>query len=843
MPSDPLREPQTAVDALAGRSLAPAVYDEIFRSLAHGDRPDDTFLLLAEKARLITDSGSCAIALLDSDRETLTFVAASGRESSELLGSRIHLSDTIVGKTARSGEPYLVYRPLPRSGDDREDDQAVHSAAVVAIFDEGRPIGALAALNKAASIPFSGDDLMTLATLAAAASITIRNARLQGDALRQSRELSLLYEAVRNVSGPLSSQEVLRTVAEQAAALLENSAVVVFLTNDERTHLYIADDIGFDGSPDLREVILSAESGLGAAVFATAQPLFLTFVGEEEQEEARRRGIKSAAGVLPLESPFPSVGARAGLAAAIRTGDATHGILLVLTGQPLGVYTPADANLLSALASQAAVAMENSWLYEDATRRAEEATTLYEISQAVTSTLRLPQVLDRVADAVLSLLGVDKFALFLHDPALDRLQMVVERGLPAGAADRIQPAVGQGIPGWVMEFETPTAVQDVAADHRNATAPLHTEGVVSMTGMPLQVGTATIGALCALSSRRRLFTVAEMELLYTIANQAAVAIENARMYADVRHKSLELRKSFHRVARALGSPAAPHAVPELIVSLAQELTGADCCALYSVQAPTEVASGASLRLEASIGLRLASSLPDRSGPMVIPADSPTAWVARKGRSLSIRDIDADERFRQSTPRPARGKLVSYLGVPLRTGNREILGVLEIYTRIPRHWQGEEVRLLLAFASQATVAVQNARLIEEGRRAKRRSDALAALLRLLTGAGPVVDSTSLTSAMQVCWGGGIVALKRDADGGDWRIDSSAGMSTTAAESLRDTVSAGRETSGLSVTSNDQSACLIWESPLIEKGMDSREATARADIESLLQMAVERLSRTA
>ncbi|CAA9586077.1 MAG: hypothetical protein AVDCRST_MAG88-3957, partial [uncultured Thermomicrobiales bacterium] len=84
-----------------------------------------------------------------------------------------------------------------------------------------------------------------------------------------------------------------------------------------------------------------------------------------------------------------------------------------------------------------------------------------------------------------------------------------------------------------MEFETPTAVQDVAADHRNASAPLHTEGVVSMTCMPLQVGAATIGVLCAMSSRRRLFTVAEMELLYTIANQAAIAIENARIYADV----------------------------------------------------------------------------------------------------------------------------------------------------------------------------------------------------------------------------------------------------------------------------------------------------------------------
>jgi GAF domain-containing protein len=283
--------------------------------------------------------------------------------------------------------------------------------------------------------------------------------------------------------GKLSIQEVLRTVVEQAGVHMENSAVVVFLANDERTHLYIAEDTGLDDFPELREVILSAETGLGAAALGKQLPLEIAFAGTEEAGDSlsERTDAVGSKGLLVAESPFPVLNARSGLSASIRSGEAVHGFVLVLSGEPPGLYTAADANLLSALASQAAVAMENAWLYEDATRRASEASALYDLSQAVTSTLRLPQVLDRIADSVLSLLDVDKFALFLQDPSSKRLQMVVERGLPQGASERVQPALGQGIPGWVMEFETPTCGSGRRCRSQNASAPLHPEGVVSMT--------------------------------------------------------------------------------------------------------------------------------------------------------------------------------------------------------------------------------------------------------------------------------------------------------------------------------------------------------------------------
>ena len=96
----------------------------------------------------------------------------------------------------------------------------------------------------------------------------------------------------------------------------------------------------------------------------------------------------------------------------------------------------------------------------------------------------------------------------------------------------------------------------------------------------MQVGEDVIGVLHAMSSKRRLFTVAEMELLYTIANQAAFAVVNAMLYQEARSKSHEMRRYFRRVAQAIGSALEAQNLPQLMADLAVEIMRADRCAIY-----------------------------------------------------------------------------------------------------------------------------------------------------------------------------------------------------------------------------------------------------------------------
>ncbi len=799
--------------------LVLAVLHEALLALAHGSPQEATLGLLAEKARILTGCASAAVVLMEGDRETVMFAAVSGEDASELLGTRVRASDTVAGNTARTGEPYLAFSPGARPVGNGAATPT-RSAAVVPIFENGQAVGALAALNKQGERPFGGDDLLCLSTLAAAAAATLAQHRLRADAHRQGRELGILYDAVRSVAGQLSAQEVLTAVMEQAAAHIENSAVAVFLVNDERTHFYIAADHGLEG--DQREVTLPTDSGLGAAAMGTSRPLFLSFGGGSGDED----GYSTAPAYEP---PFPGVAARSALVAPIRSGDVAHGVVLAVSGQP-DAYSLTDANLLSALTAQAAAAMENAWLYEDAQRRAEEAAALYELSQTITSTLRLETVLDLVADSTLNLLAVDKFALFLRERSTDLLRMVVERGLPEGAPERLQFPVGQGIPGWVVEFETPTAVQDVAADHRNQSAPLHTEGVVSMTCMPLQVGPSTIGVLCAMSSRRRLFTVAEVELLYTIANQAAIAIENARVYADVRQKAQELRKYFHRVARALGSSQSPQEIPQLIATLTMEVMGADRCVLYSLD--DEGSSAARLRIEASVNFRPPAE--DETAPL--REDTPAGWVARRARPLTIEDVAADPRFADRFARTFRGRLGSYLGVPLRRG-RDVVGVLEVYTRTPRPWRGDEVRLLLTFASQATVAFASARLAAQSGRAARSAELLRRLLALAT-AENAPDAGDVARTVGEALETPVVTLEKAADGGVWQVRGAHGLGETEISAvtprLLDALNLGAPPDGIPMAvSRDGRVALALLS-------DSATLT-REDGENLLAQAVQILTR--
>jgi hypothetical protein len=170
-------------------------------------------------------------------------------------------------------------------------------------------------------------------------------------------------------------------------------------------------------------------------------------------------------------------------------------------------------------------------------------------------------------------------------PTVEVDRVAWTRGGRGGSAT---PAVGDGLPGWVMEFETPTAVSDVLADHRNAQAahPLQNEGVSRSPVCRFKPGNVRSGCLCAMTSRRRFFTIAEMEYCTRSPTKPRSRWRMPASTPTYARKGRELRKYFHRVARALGLGAvAPRGSP-LIATLTLEIMGGDRCALYAVKETT-----------------------------------------------------------------------------------------------------------------------------------------------------------------------------------------------------------------------------------------------------------------
>jgi GAF domain-containing protein len=656
-------------------------FRRITRAVAARRSASDALALIAQEARALTGAARVAIGLRADSGTLLDFVAVAGDEADQVTGLQIRVDDSLAEEVLRTGQPSLLRAGEGASGGGSETASVASSptrllapspsAAVVPISRDGSVLGALFALNKEGGAPFTEDDLNLLSLFAEQVTLAVASGEMARTCAEQARELAVLYDAAQTVSGSLNVQDVLNSVLDAVCQHLEHHAAVLFLLNDERTHLFIAADRGL--TDDDREFQLAADGRVTAGVLESGQPLLITDTNAEPDFESVGAGAHT----------------RSAMIAPIRSRDDTLGLVIVTSMQP-GAYSPNDLKMLSAVAAQAGIAISNAWLYEDATRRAEEATALYDLSQHVNATLHLDRVFQFVADSVLNLLKVDKFALLLLDRREERLVTRISRGVNPESFGAISPRVGEGIAGWVFEWMTPQAVADVAADARNRTAPIHQEGVVSTICVPMAMGDEVIGVLLAMSSRRRLFTVAEMELLYTIANQAAVAIVNAMLYQDARSKSTEMRRYIHRIARALGSALEAQDVPLLLADLAVEVMRADRCAIYRLD-------GETVRLHATSHFR-ATAPPDSALPL---GEGLTGWVAKRGKALTVESLADDPRARAHAWL-SRERLASYLAVPLKISRRTV-GVVEIYTQEPRAFSEDEVKLLTQFARRARVA--------------------------------------------------------------------------------------------------------------------------------------------
>lgn len=691
---------------------------EVVGALARQTDPRVTLALIAEKARLMTGAASAAISLLDSSQTLLDFTAVAGADAEDILGQTVRVEDALAGRTALTGELFLTHNPFPNPSDTTSADPSVavgvgvRSAMVVPLYFNGRPSGALTVLNRRDEGAFSGGDLLLLQTLAGLAAQALCTDELKRQAAQKQQERDILFQAAQTTSSSLNVQDVLTSVLATVSGSMEMTAGAVYLLNDERTRLYIGAYQGLADEEQDRQLAVEGASQAARAL-ASGQPLRFNDIEENPLEDLALPGMRSL------------------LLAPMIARSMPEGLLVVGSRQP-GAYSAEDASLLSAVASQAAVALENAWLYEDATRRAQEAAALYELSQSVGSTLNLNRMIHFVADSVLALLHVDKFALFLYDAASDALEIKVARNIRRDTAQTMKPRMGQGIAGWVLEFETPTAVQDVAADHRNRSCPIDSEGVTSLVSVPLQSGDHVIGVLHAMSSRRRLFTVGEMELLYTIANQVGAAIANARMYDEARQKSEEIRKGVRRIARALGSSLDGHQTAQTIADLALEMTGADRALLFAVDAQGNLVARAAANFKSALGSLTPTPQADGGrGPETV-----TAFVARRGRSLTIEDFAKDMRFVLPSF-AARERITGYLGVPLKLG-KDVLGVLEVYTREARRFTPDEMRLMITFASQASVGLQNALLVEQAGHRLDDLQALGALAEMLAQSLPAEE---------------------------------------------------------------------------------------------------------
>jgi two-component sensor histidine kinase len=254
-----------------------------------------------------------------------------------------------------------------------------------------------------------------------------------------------------------------------------------------------------------------------------------------------------------------------------------------------------DVELLSLIANLAAGALEKAALYDRMRQQIAELSALAEVSRTVTSSLYLDEMLGVVTEMAARVIGAKATSLHLLDDASGRFVLRAMHNIAAAGEAFSAIVPGQGIAGQVAATGQPIIVPDLRADDRFRTRDLaDAEGWVSVLCVPLIVRDRVVGLFGCFTDSRREFTPSDVELFQALANQTALAIENAELVIS----RAVVREMHHRVKNNLQSVAM---LLRLQLSAARNLKAEDVLAetanrILSIAAVHETLSEQGLRV-------------------------------------------------------------------------------------------------------------------------------------------------------------------------------------------------------------------------------------------------------
>ncbi len=338
---------------------------------------------------------------------------------------------------------------------------------------------------------------------------------------------------------------------------------------------------------------------------------------------------------------------------------------------------------------------------EEQQHRLRDLSLLYEVSRSVSASLDLGEVLNRVVRGAVEAVGADAASLnILVEPG--RAQMMASVGLSERFKERtdVQPA---GTTMAVVNTGKPLLIPDVTQWPDLVKPIVMEEGIKSFIVLPLPGRERVIGAMFVFYHQEHPFSDDEVHLLTTIANQAAVAIENARLFEAERQQRQE-SETLREAALALTTSLDRNEVVGRILSQLQQVVPYD-------SASVQILKGDRLEI---IGGRGFPNLPELLGlSFPVEGDNPNREVVRARAPFIVQDAPAAYEIFRREPHAQAG-IRSWLGVPMLVGER-LVGMIALDKKEPDFYTAGHARLTLAFATQAAIVIENARLFEEERR--------------------------------------------------------------------------------------------------------------------------------
>lgn len=376
-------------------------------------------------------------------------------------------------------------------------------------------------------------------------------------------------------------------------------------------------------------------------------------------------------------------------------------------------FTPSDTDILSAIADQAAFvtwkseygcdllpgagsnAMSASEveLIELANRKIQELSIVNKISEAVISTLDLAQLLSLALDQCLIAVSANVGSIMLVDDSGKKLAIETAKGLSPDVIRSAAVNVGEGIAGWVAQHGQPVLVHDARNDARFQ-MHAYRDGITSAMSVPLKARGRVIGVLNASTiAPGQRFGPREVEFLSVIANQVAMAIDNAQLYERLNRRSQELASLLH-ISEAITSTLELREVLALLAARFREMAQVDASALLVFDADTDrfrCLDGQGLTKRSRKSAYLELSMPIAT--QTLQSGAPVSGELQPDSPLAS-EVATAEGFS------------SAVCVPLTAAGR-IVGVVALFSRQRRAFAAAELSMLNTLGGLAGVAVHNA----------------------------------------------------------------------------------------------------------------------------------------
>ncbi|MBL8059068.1 MAG: PAS domain S-box protein [Anaerolineales bacterium] len=580
-------------------------------------------------------------------------------------------TDVPVIELARGAWEGLAGQPLPAG-----------AAATLPLIAQQQAIGALAVGSPHALDPIQLRLLEAITDIAASA---LQRARLHEQTQRRADEFAALYAAARELAAQPDLAWLLETIVTRALDLIPAGGARLALFDEAANELVTAFVRNLPIALGLRVAV-----GEGAAgwVARTWQPLIV-----DDYQSWDGRSPRYA------DTPYSAL-----LSVPLLSGGLLIGVLQLADIGPTGRrFTPAEADTLTLLAGYAASAIHNAQVLQEARQRTDQFTLLYDAGLALNSVLEPRSQLEFLAKVTGRALQADVVEFFRVDPKTGALTLELVLGHTDAGQVRLREMAGElanerSFIHDVTRSQLPLNIPDLLAEPRYIQVD---PGLRAGLWVPVQHHGQWRGILGVLRRSAEAFNARDEQLLLLFANQTAVAIQNAHLFAETERR-LRRVQALRQVDVTIASSLELHTILNVLLDQALSQLGVEAAAVLLLNPPRQT-----LEHVASRGFRTRAIERTRL-PL---GEGPTGRVLRGQPLVAIPDLaQSAEPLMRADLLKGEG-FAAYYAAPL-TFRRQIKGVLEVFHRTPLNPDEEWLEYFETLAGQAALAVENVGLFDE-----------------------------------------------------------------------------------------------------------------------------------